>query len=92
MKLLTLFVLGVYLTLPLKANEILLLSDFVSKIPLWEVYPNSSPKVIGDNGKAFGYYQITSIMVKDYNRISGQNLNHKDCFDPTISKEIAYKL
>jgi hypothetical protein len=90
MKLLTLFVLGVYLTLPLKANEILLLSDFVSKIPLWEVYPNSSPKVIGDNGKAFGYYQITSIMVKDYNRISGQNLNHKDCFDPTISKEIAY--
>ena len=29
-------------------------------------------------------------MVKDYNRITGESLTHEDCFDPTISKEIAY--
>ena len=29
-------------------------------------------------------------MVKDYNRIAGKALVHTDCFDPTISKEIAY--
>lgn len=74
----------------LKANENLSISQFVSKIPMWEVYPNSKPNVIGDNGKAFGFYQITSIMVRDYNRISGQSLVHEDCFDPKISKEIAY--
>ena len=90
MKSLYILALAVFLAHPLKANEILYLSDFVSKIPLWEVYPNSSSQVTGDNGKAFGYYQITSIMVKDYNRISGESLTHEDCFDPTISKEIAY--
>ena len=57
---------------------------------MWEVYPSSSPKVIGDNGKAFGLYQITANMVKDYNRITGKTLVHKDCFDPKISKEIAF--
>jgi hypothetical protein len=90
MKLLTMCALGVFLTLQLTANENLSLSQFVSKIPLWEVYPNSSPKVVGDNGKAFGFYQITANMVKDYNRISGKTLSHEDCFDPKISKEIAY--
>ena len=40
----------------LKANENLSVAQFVSKIPLWEVYPNSKPNVIGDGGKAFGYY------------------------------------
>jgi hypothetical protein len=90
MKLLILVSLLVSLTHPLKANDNLSLSQFVSKIPLWEVYPNSTPKVIGDNGKAFGHYQITSIMVKDYNRIAGKTLVHKDCFDPKISKEIAF--
>lgn len=90
MKLLTMCVLGVFLALQLTANENLSLSQFVSKIPMWEVYPNSSPKVVGDNGKAFGFYQITANMVKDYNRISGKTLSHEDCFDPKISKEIAY--
>lgn len=90
MKSILILALAVFLVHPLKANENLYLSDFVSKIPLWEVYPHSSPQVVGDNGKAFGYYQITSIMVKDYNRITGESLTHEDCFDPTISKEIAY--
>lgn len=90
MKLLTMCALGVFLALQLTANENLSLSQFVSKIPMWEVYPNSSPKVVGDNGKAFGFYQITANMVKDYNRISGKTLSHEDCFDPKISKEIAY--
>ena len=90
MKFLIIPVLAVFLAHPLKANENLSISQFVSKIPLWEVYPNSKPNVIGDGGKAFGYYQITSIMVKDFNRISGEKLSHEDCFDPTISKEIAY--
>ena len=90
MKSLYILALAVFLAHPLKANENLSISQFVSKIPLWEVYPNSKPNVIGDGGKAFGYYQITSIMVKDFNRISGEKLSHEDCFDPTISKEIAY--
>ena len=90
MKLILIVTLIAFLIPQLKANENLSISQFVSKIPMWEVYPNSSPSVVGDNGKAFGYYQITSIMVKDYNRIAGKALVHTDCFDPTISKEIAY--
>ena len=90
MKLILIVALIAFLIPQLKANENLSISQFVSKIPMWEVYPNSSPSVVGDNGKAFGYYQITSIMVKDYNRIAGKALVHTDCFDPTISKEIAY--
>ena len=80
------------LTPQLKSNENYLLRDFVSKIPMWEVYPNSSPNVTGDNGKAFGLYQITPVMVKDYNRITGKEVLHEDCFDPKVSKEIAYEV
>tara|TARA_B100001778_G_C18391214_1_gene539859 strand:+ start:240 stop:689 length:450 start_codon:yes stop_codon:yes gene_type:complete len=90
MKLLVILTLIAFLIPQLKANENLSISQFVSKIPLWEVYPNSSPKVIGDNGKAYGFYQITSIMVSDYNRIANKNLVHEDCFDPKLSQEIAY--
>lgn len=81
-----------FLIQTIQANESLLLQDFVSKIPLWEVYPDSPKEVIGDNGKAYGHYQITSIMVKDYNRITGKKVLHEDCFDPEVSKEIAYEV
>lgn len=66
------------------------LKDFVSLIPQWEVPPNSSPYIVGDNGKAYGHYQIHEVMVKDYNRITGSKASHLDAFDPEASERIAY--
>ena len=80
-----------FLTQGVKANELPSLSfqEFVHLIPLWEVLPNSPQDVVGDNGRAYGYYQITPIMVADFNRISGKNYTHEDCFNYQKSKEIA---
>ena len=80
-----------FLTQGVKANELpsLYFQEFVHLIPLWEVLPNSPQDVVGDNGRAYGYYQITPIMVADFNRISGKNYTHEDCFDYKKSKEIA---
>ena len=66
------------------------LKEFVSLIPEWEVPPNSPPTIIGDNGDAYGLYQIHEIMVMDYNRITGDNAVHSDVFDPEFSKRLAY--
>ena len=74
---------------PVVANPITL-EEFVDLIPLWEVPKNSSPYVIGDNGKAYGYYQIHEVMVQDYNRITGANAVHEDAFDPDFSRHLAY--
>lgn len=75
----------------LQANELskITLNELVHLIPLWEVPANSPLDVKGDNGKAYGYYQITPIMVDDFNRISGKTYRHEDCFDIEKSREIA---
>ena len=66
------------------------LKDFVSLIPKWEVYPDSPYNVVGDNGAAFGHYQIHKVMVDDYNRITGSKLTHADAFDPIVAERIAF--
>ena len=66
------------------------LKDFVKLIPKWEVYPDSPYNVVGDNGAAFGHYQIHKVMVDDYNRITGSKLTHADAFDPIVAERIAY--
>lgn len=75
----------------IQANELskLTLNELVHLIPLWEVPPNAPLNIEGDNGKAYGHYQITPIMVADFNRISGKAYRHEDCFDITKSREIA---
>jgi len=55
---------------------------------LEQVESNGNTRAIGDNRKAYGALQIHSIMVRDYNRITKSNLNHSDCFDREISREI----
>ena len=68
------------------------LKDFVSLIPKWEVYPDSPYNVVGDNGAAFGLYQIHKVMVDDYNRITGSELIHEDALDPITAEHIAYTI
>ena len=66
------------------------LKDFVSLIPEWEVPSNSSPYIVGDNGAAYGHYQIHEVMVEDYNRITDSKASHLEAFDPEASERIAY--
>ena len=68
----------------------LLLHEFVSLIPLWEVPLNSPPNIIGDEGLGYGYYQIHQIMVDDYNRITGHDLAHEDVFDTRVGWAVAH--
>ena len=68
----------------------LLLNEFVSLIPLWEVPLNSPSNIIGDEGLGYGHYQIHQIMVDDYNRITGQDLLHEDVFDTRVGWAVAH--
>ena len=44
---------------------------------------------VGDNGKALGILQIHEVMVKDFNRITGNNYRHEDMFDEVKAREVA---
>ena len=72
------------------AETSITLKDFVKLIPQWEVYPNSPHDVVGDDGAAYGHYQIHKVMVDDYNRITGSKAIHTDAFDPVFSEHLAY--
>jgi hypothetical protein len=73
-----------------QADTSITLKDFVKLIPQWEVYPDSPHDVVGDNGAAYGHYQIHKVMVDDYNRITGSKATHTDAFDPVVGERIAY--
>jgi len=73
-----------------QADNSITLKDFVKLIPQWEVYPDSPYDVVGDNGAAYGHYQIHKVMVDDYNRITGAKATHTDAFDPLVGEIIAY--
>jgi len=73
-----------------QADTTITLKDFVKLIPQWEVYPDSPYDVVGDNGAAYGHYQIHKVMVDDYNRITGSKATHTDAFDPVVGESIAY--
>ena len=72
------------------ATPSITLEDFVKLIPKWEVYPDSPHDVVGDNGAAYGHYQIHKVMVDDYNRITGSKASHTDVFDPAFGQRVAY--
>jgi hypothetical protein len=72
------------------ASTSITLEDFVKLIPKWEVYPDSPHDVVGDNGAAYGHYQIHKVMVEDYNRITGSKASHTDVFDPAFGQRVAY--
>ena len=72
------------------ATPSITLKDFVKLIPQWEVYPDSPYDVVGDNGAAYGHYQIHKVMVDDYNRITGSKASHTDVFDPVFGEMVAY--
>jgi len=73
-----------------QADTSITLREFVRLIPYWEVYDDSPYTVVGDNGAAYGHYQIHKVMVDDYNRITGSNAVHTDAFDPVFSEHLAY--
>jgi len=73
-----------------QADTSITLKDFVKLIPKWEVYPDSPHDVVGDNGAAYGHYQIHKVMVDDYNRITGSKASHTDVFDPAFGQRVAY--
>ena len=72
------------------ATPSITLKDFVKLIPQWEVYPDSPHTVVGDNGAAYGHYQIHKVMVDYYNRITGSKASHTDVFDPVFGEMVAY--
>lgn len=59
----------------------------MSKIAIIESSGNS--KAVGDNGQAFGLYQIHKAVVTDYNANKGQNLRHSDMFNPVLAHKVA---
>jgi hypothetical protein len=73
----------------LNAKE-LTLNEFVKLIPKWEAPEGSHVTITGDNGHSYGLYQISKIMVDDYNRITGNQVSHVVAFDPLFSARIAY--
>lgn len=52
------------------AEPSITLKDFVKLIPQWEVYPNSPHDVVGDNGAAYGHYQIHKVMAEHTKRVA----------------------
>ena len=52
------------------------------------VESNGNSSAIGDNGNAYGVYQIHESYVQDVNRISGKNFTHEDAFDKDKAKEM----
>lgn len=48
-------------------------------------------KAVGDNGKAFGSYQIHKAYIEDVNRIYKTNYKHEDAFNETLAREITKK-
>ena len=60
--------------------------SFLDAIVAVESHGNA--KAIGDNGKAYGVYQIHKSYVEDVNRISGKNFTLADAFDKEKAKEM----
>jgi hypothetical protein len=56
---------------------------------LEQVESGGNPDAIGDDGLAFGSLQIHYETVLFVNRIYGFQYRHTDCFDPSISRNIA---
>lgn len=54
-----------------------------------EIETGGKPRVIGDQGAAYGLYQIHKEVVEDVNRVFHQHYTHEDCFNPSIAKRIA---
>ena len=46
------------------------------------------PNAIGDNGKAYGQYQLWEIYIEDVNRTQGTSYVHQDAFDVEKAAEI----
>ena len=53
-----------------------------------QIESSGNPKAIG-NGNDIGSFQITPILLKEYNRLTGHHLQRKDLFDHTINLSIA---
>ena len=49
---------------------------------------NNPNYAVGDNGRAFGKYQIHVEVIKDVNKVFKTNYKHKDMFDPYKSEKV----
>lgn len=58
---------------------------------LAKVESNNKPLVIGDNGEAWGIYQLHEEYIEDVNRIEGTKFEHRDAFQPTVARYIVFK-
>jgi len=72
--------------LAINVSAVEVTADFLKAIETVESHGNA--KAIGDNGKAYGVYQIHKSYVEDVNRISGKNFTHEDAFDKDKAKEM----
>jgi len=52
------------------------------------VESNDNPQAVGDNGRAYGLYQLWNIYVQDVNRIYDTTYTHKDAFNPDMAERM----
>ena len=53
-----------------------------------EIESGNNPLAYNSAEGAIGIAQIRKIKVNDYNRLTGNNVKHEDCYNPDVSKEI----
>lgn len=53
-----------------------------------QVESNGCETAIGDNGEAFGSFQLHWGYIQDVNRIKGTNFTHRDAFNRNVSRFI----
>lgn len=54
-----------------------------------KIESSNNPKAIGDNGKAFGLYQIQQPLLIDYNKANKTRYTLKDMLDPIKAEKVA---
>lgn len=50
---------------------------------------SNNPMAIGDNGKAYGLYQLHNSVVADFNRKNGTKYRHRDMLNKIIATKVA---
>ena len=81
-----LIILIVFLVGSAKGDPMVIQNDFFEAISFVESSHN--PHAIGDNGKAYGIYQIRKAYLADGNRIAGTNYTLNDMLDPAKARVI----
>lgn len=76
-----------YTWLPIEVKEPVKPFEIVFEA-VCQIESNGNPLAYNSDEGAVGIVQIRKIKLDDYNRLTGSNIKHDDCFSVEISKEI----